>query len=311
MNSQPPIVTALTGIGASATAPPAQTGVTSVPASSITSPPSSASFTPAPTETVTSTIPTTSPKSGVSPAVIGGAVGGGGAAVIAVGILVYLLLRKKSTPSVTYVETSERVHFPGPKPGWSSPEPDIPSLRNRPSDMVYDSSGRTINRQGSRNVLEASAIRRNESYAASDGSSTVPLVINERDRPSNQLHYENSRGDMRSLTMADALSSHPYAHTFSPAPASVLEQPEPPRERDAVLDRGPDVDVHELAKEVAALLGPQNPLPTPPSQTLTTMPSLRVPHARPPRNLPNPRNFNFGQGVRSPEPDSSLPQYER
>ena len=114
--------------------------------------------------------------------------------------------------------------------------------------------------------------------------------------------------------MADALTSHPYAHALAPGPAPAVplpEQPERPRAQDAILERGPDVDVHELAKEVAAILKPQNPDPPAPPQPLTTMPSMRVPHPRPPRSLPNPRAFNFGQGIRSPEPDTSLPQYER
>lgn len=110
-----------------------------------------------------------------------------------------------------------------------------------------------------------------------------------------EVRYANSRNDLRSLTLADAMypPSHPYAHPET--------RRSPERQ---VVERGPEVNVHELAKEVAALIHPQ-PIPAPPNTAFVQVPSTMVTQGRPVRQLPNPGSPPLGDN------ESVLPRYER
>ena len=109
-----------------------------------------------------------------------------------------------------------------------------------------------------------------------------------------ELRNANSRNDLRSVTLADAMypQPHPYAQ------AETRRSPER-----QILDRGPEVNVHELAKEVAALINPQPAAP--PNTTFVQVPNNMLNRGRTARQLPNP--------VGSPVADneSILPRYER
>jgi len=116
-------------------------------------------------------------------------------------------------------------------------------------------------------------------------------------------YVTNSRSTERDET-APFVSIHPMAPETQVDNRAHFDDPRADMHPGAmsphILERGPPAGVHEIAKEVAALLGPQ-------MRSQTRAPPTNVPPTvlspRPVRQLPVPRNF----GPKSPGP----PQYER
>lgn len=250
-----------------------------------------------PTASVTTTVtPSPTAHSSSNTGLIAGAAGGGAAAVVIILALSLLLYR------------SRRNKKPNQRPGADvdrdmvdrtllaeSPYANATTFPRGPSTTAYGS-------------YTNDKYRRGQSPPAPRSASPIDIgrrpTIDQLSEPSfeeaqQELRYANSRDGLRSLTLHDAMypPAHPYAQgDFRPVP-----------ERQQPAVRSPDVNVHELAKEVAALINPQTtaaPTAVAPAPVHNTMPTRGRTAAV--RQLPNP--------VGSPllnDNESVLPRYER
>jgi len=315
----PTVTVILSGVGAFATNSPVPTTTFSVASDvTVTETPS---FTPSPSpqtssSTSTSSAPaaTTTTKSAVSGAVIGGAVGGG-VAIVAVALLAFCLLRRRKPAKrqslAPYYETSERVNFP--KVGFVTPQHTggngggdrSPPVALRPS-LPYDpyagpasnpSAARSqdsmaIHRQQSTGAFSGS-LNRDESMSTTHHGTMSPMPASDVDENGQQPLIVGAQSIPMGLPAGMETRSVRHADSRS----EVLPPPMQQNER----QRSPPIaNVHEIAKEVAALLGPSMRSP-PPGPPVSSADGVIAP--RPVRQLPNPRNF----GPKSPGP----PQYER
>ncbi|THH10500.1 hypothetical protein EW145_g1281 [Phellinidium pouzarii] len=286
----------LTGIGAFATEGPIMTAIPSSALSLI----SSASPTPSSTMVSSSAIPSASQSSSkrtANSAVIGGAVGGG------VGVVVL---------EIRTADADEKIEYSGPHAKLPSSAGSTPNTGVFDRGLNYNDADARVRRQVSLNGI-SSATGRNSFTTPSDRitpelSGTYSDVDRERDM---QLRYADSHPGMRlAATMVTATPFSPYGHSH----ALSTEQVHTNRQ---ILERGHDVNVHELAKEVAALIGTQDRMPSnlPPSvnnqPAFVTVPIPPIPQSRIARQLPNPQEFISPRDAQTPGRDSALPRYER
>ncbi|KAI5118454.1 hypothetical protein M0805_006273 [Coniferiporia weirii] len=295
----------LSGIGAFATAAPAPT------AAPETTPSSSS---PSPSSTVPSFASQSSPKSTPIGAIIGGAVGGGVAVAILVILGFILLHRRRGDKSrVTGgVDATGNSSYLGSNTKMPLSADSTPSTSAFDRGLSYGDAEARVRQQAGPNDF-ASALERNSFSSPSDRTTSEPGLTysdGERNREI-QLRYANSRPEMRTVTMLDAHTptalSRPYPDALTSERSHLERQ---------ILERGPEVNVHELAKEVAALISLhgrsalRDPGNNQPVSGSLPGPDIPVAPDRAVRQLPNPQEF-VSRGTASVGHESTLPQYER
>ncbi|KAI5123465.1 hypothetical protein M0805_008835 [Coniferiporia weirii] len=299
----------LTGVGAFATAPPTTTAVLeATPSSLSTRPPPSSLSSSSSSSSASSAASQTSPssKSSSSGAVIGGAVGGT-VAVVTIAILSFLLFRSRrrsrsdSPEMIDIIEHSSSAGFRSKLPASAGSTPTMGAFDR---GLGYEDAETRKHRQVRSNDLSP-GLERN-SFSSPSDRTTSELGPSYTDGDQNremQLRYASSHPEMRTSTTSNvygpATFSQVHPGTFSP---------EQTRSDGQYPERGPTVNVHELAKEVASLIGTQDRmLPNNPGNLNQ---SISIP-GRPPRQLPDPNEFLASRGLPSLEHESDLPKYEQ
>ncbi|KAL5485166.1 hypothetical protein ACEPAI_7808 [Sanghuangporus weigelae] len=275
----------LTGIGAFATASPTTISLSPSSASALFSSSSSSS------DTLSAPSSTSSEESSSRGVPVGAVAGGVAAGIVALVVIILLLF-------LLYRRRSKRVRDGNGFTTGKERTPSTPLFKRGISDSIadLDFSDSETSRAGSRMRRQASSSAFSSNMESMDRTA--------QRQPTSRIVGANHQRDFSEVTMEDAFTMlptrHPYAQT-----QNTQEAPSPPS---AVLDHSA-ANMHEIAKEVAALLRSANTLP--PGIVTPPVVDPRLSHTRSARQLPNPAHYLPPEPVPEEPESPALPRYER
>ncbi|EJD03024.1 uncharacterized protein FOMMEDRAFT_20193 [Fomitiporia mediterranea MF3/22] len=299
----PTPLVALTGIGAFATANPTTFSLQS----------SSASGSSDPGQTQSIILPSASAETSNKKSVpIGAVVGGvvGGVAVVVIAGFLFLQHRQRSRRTIEeehqYITEKDRQSLPFRRPKQRVMDSDMSDSgssrgdvgQHRPGSLSGTSSDLSttrLTRQNSSMNTHPNIHNRNISY----GSDQDYIA---------QTRHTNLQCGLSPVTISDVFNLSPSPHPFAQIPYTQQEAPPP----ELSSRHGPTANVHKIAKEVAALLGPGSVAP-PPGLHPHPLSGSSIAHSqgRSTRQLPDPTRYLRPATVVEEPESPGLPRYER